>query len=65
MLYIFRRGKSLWQRLTQKVTHGKGTKKQQILRLFSTGPDQTRLWWDKFLQDMVIPGDWRENLRMP
>ena len=33
-------------------------------RRFWIRPGRTRTWWDKFVNDVVVPEEWRENFRM-
>ena len=33
-------------------------------RRYWVRPGRTRVWWDKFVNDVVVPEEWRENFRM-
>ena len=33
-------------------------------RRYWVRPGRTRVWWDNFIGDVVVPEEWRENLRM-
>ena len=38
--------------------------RQRRPRRFWIRPGRTRVWWDNFMDDVVVPEEWKENFRM-
>ena len=38
--------------------------RQRRQRRFWVRPGRTRIWWDNFMDDVVVPEEWKENFRM-